>query len=147
MTMMEVLGVDNFGIFDRLGIINHNRSQSIWKRDHRRNWGNAKSPILAISDARWLSQSISELDYYQQDTNIRNSLRDQKREIRKDEEMMAMILSNLGLSTTYNMASSEMNNLPVMFTFGKRRPICLCVSDKSDSFVMTGAGEKVNRKW
>ena len=31
MTMMEVLGVDNFGIFDRLGIINHNRSQQLEK--------------------------------------------------------------------------------------------------------------------
>ena len=70
---MEVLGVDNLGIFDRLGTISHKRSQSTWKREHKRSWGSAKSPILAILDACWLAQSISELDSYQQDINRINS--------------------------------------------------------------------------
>ena len=73
MSMMEVLGVDNLGIFDRLGTISHKRSQSTWKREHKRSWGSAKSPILAILDACWLAQSISELDSYQQDINRINS--------------------------------------------------------------------------
>ena len=71
---MEVLGVDNLGFFDCLRIINHKRSQSTWKREHRRSWGNAKSPIFAILDSCWLAQSISELDSYQQDINHINSI-------------------------------------------------------------------------
>ena len=147
---MEVLGVDNLGIFDWLGTINHKQSQSTWKREHKRSWGSAKSPILAILDACWLAQSISELDSYQQDINRINSKSETALGIMIDTDFWTAIRGfisefglfswrvlsgqptpcqaplgsikrvwegwkndgddfiHLGLSATYNMASSEM---------------------------------------
>ena len=148
MTMMEVLGVDNLGIFDRLeGLLANQREKESTEELRKCKKSNSChfGCLLVIPIHLWTGFLPARYQLYK--FNIRNSLWDQWRGFGKDEEMIAMILSNLGLSVTYNMASSKINIYTWCSHLEKGVPICLCVSDKSDSFVMTGAWEKVNRKW